>query len=104
MPPVEIIIMKDAENIVRMPWSLRSFARITGQGHMLVWRCRPFTRRARVEESGLFIRDILYRLYNLCFRYAQLCTVTRNLFIQAFSALDVTKVERAKAGKTNCYR
>ena len=36
----------------------------------LVWRCRPFTRRARVEGSGLF-------------GYAELCTVTRNLFIQS---------------------
>ena len=60
----------------------------------VVWRCRHFTRRARVEGSGLF-------------RCAELCTVTRNLFIQSenvFSALDVTKVERTKAGKTNCYR
>ena len=47
-----------------------------------------------VVESGLI-------------RYVELCTVTRNLFIQSecvFSALDVTKVERAKAGRTNYCR
>ena len=38
--------------------------------------------------------------------YAELCTVTRTCLSNqnAFSALDVTKVERAKAGKTNCWR
>ena len=55
-----------------------------------------FYPKSRVVGSGLI-------------RYMELCTVTRNLFIclsnqNAFSALDITKVEHAKAGKTNCCR
>ena len=56
----------------------------------MVWRSLPFTKKAGVQVSSLS-------------RKAELCTVTRiGLSNQnMFSAGDVIKVERVKAGKKN---
>ena len=57
--------------------------------------------REILVQSG--VADPLPEKQSCLLRYLELCTVTRN-YQNAFSALDVTKVERAKAGKTNCCR